>query len=173
MDSSDILSLVAIVMSSVFSILTIVVGTLMQRDRTRLDKIELIVTQKADILIFFSSENRVVYDMNMISARAGLPIPQNETNRRLVIKNVGQREATNIEISLRDNDGNELNHGRGLRFKKEIKTIKILAPGLEVTFPYDLLPNASIEGITGYWSWKNPDGSVDSRESSLDFYGNI
>jgi hypothetical protein len=177
MEPSDVLSLVAIFLSTVFSVITIVVGVYMQRDRTRLDQLELVVNQRADVLIFFRADNMLFYDNNMISAKAGLPIPQTKLFRRLIVKNVGQREATNIEISLRGSDDKELNEETGFQFWKKIAPIKILAPGLEISFPYDVSSDFPVkdivdEGLIGNWRWKNPDGSIDSRTSNLDFFSN-
>jgi hypothetical protein len=170
------LNAVDIFLGAVFFIFGLFVTIRLNNTRTKLDGLEWLArTQKADVVIFFKTDNMLL--INTISEKGVMPILNTHLYRRLIVKNVGQREATNIEISLRDNDDKELNNETGFRFWKEILPIKILAPGLEVSYPFDVSPDIFPiddiinESVIGYWNWKNPDGSTDSRESNLDFFG--
>lgn len=174
----------AIALSSVFSVLTLILTGItiyntkkLNDTNTKLAELDLLArTQKANVAIFFRSDNMLLYD-NMISEKAATAIPQTHLYRRLIVRNVGQCEAKNIEVSLRSNDGKELNDETGFCFWTEIWPIQVLAPGLEISYPFDVSPDVSSsediisQGIIGYWSWENPDGCTESRESNLDFFG--
>lgn len=156
----------------VFFVFGLYVTIRLNNTRSKLDELEWIArTQRANVLVFFLTENVTHYRDHYTSINDKTTIAKTEQSNRLVVKNVGSCEARDIKVSLKNVNGLELNRASGFVFFRDLKPINILAPGLEMSYPYTLTMDADIEDITGHWIWTNPDGSIDEVESNLDILG--
>ncbi len=135
-----------------------------QAVQEKLAQLELIrLTQKASILVSFSIEHTTHY--RSINTRginhADQVVPESRRIHYLVVRNVGNVEARNIELRF-----SPVSEG-GIPYPLEkIKPITILASGLDVTYEVMLSANDS-KDLTGKWKWENPDGTQEVRESYL------
>lgn len=139
---------------------------------TRIAQLELLnLTHKANILIYFKTVDKLTYSRPArimggrkvyvvpVNADEPQPIPRIVTKEYLIIKNTGNADAEDVEISIRDAE-----HGLPYEFPK----IDVLLSGLEIAYPFT--PNSDYEDIYDYkgsWSWKNPDGEKVSKESDM------
>ena len=135
-----------------------------QAVQEKLAQLELIrLTQKANILVTFSIEHTVHY--RSLSTRgisnADQVVPESKTTRYLVIRNIGNVEARNIDLTFSSSSEDRVPHDLS-----DMEPIPILASGLDVAFPIWLAMGASIT-VVGKWKWENPDGTSDGKESYL------
>ncbi len=136
-----------------------------QAVQEKLAQLELIrLTQKANILVTFHAERTVRYrDAKPLPGmiQGEQVVPEANTGYYLLIKNIGNVEARNIELHFTSNTDGTIPIPL-----EDIKPIPILASGLDVSYPLLLLYNNSRE-LIGKWKWENPDGTQEERESYL------
>ncbi len=162
MDTSDILSIVAIFVSSIFATFSFVLGIITYKSNKKLSDLDWLArTQKADIQLSFKTKD-VTRTQQVITSGKRDQIEMTHTTYYLVIKNTGNVEAKNINVEF-TGEGSESMQAVGAA----IGSVNILASGSEISFPFSFYPDGSNSYQMGIWSWENPDGSQKEKKSNI------
>ncbi len=125
-------------------------------------------TQKKQIELQRSQSKLAEHQLNLLkeeeAEKQKAKIHVSYYGNRFLIKNIGQADATNVRFNIESTEGKNSPLVKD-DFESKIPIDKLI-PGSEI-FLHAAITFDTGTNFKASWSWKNPDGTSDSKESFI------